>query len=78
MDPNLGPLDMAGAPGGHSGNHPEVPSNNFGWSVDGKAADQHHHPNEGGSDASVAPKFQRYPSLGSPNIATAPFYFNIG
>lgn len=48
---------------------------NYGWAVDGKAADQLSHPAAEGGDAA---KFQRYPSLGSPNISTAPFYFNIG
>ena len=43
----------------------------FNW--DGKSSP------EGAADAnSVVPKFTRYPSLGSPSHATAPFYFNIG
>ncbi len=48
----------------------------FGWSKEGKF--------DASADANVKPadvtsKFQRYPSLGSPNNqVSTPFYFNIG
>lgn len=51
---------------------------NFGWSKDAKfdfgSADSNAKPGD------VASKFQRYPSLGSPNNnhVSTPFYFNIG
>ncbi len=86
MDPNLGPLDMNGAVSTNpspstqtfSQSAPQDSGASFGWgdlrSPDASSTSQAHEVDHGQASA----KFQRYPSLGSPNISTAPFYFNIG
>ncbi len=55
----------------------ESSGGNFGWSKDTKFEFGGADPNTKPGD--VASKFQRYPSLGSPNNhVSTPFYFNIG
>lgn len=64
--------------GATSGSESESSGNGFGWVKDGKFdANAPLDPNAKPGD--LAAKYQRYPSLGSPNNqVSTPFYFNIG